>query len=122
MEKDGQAGYKVVYPDGYESWSPKKVFEKFYFPLDDGPTITDATTTRFYQLGHYDIRTVDERCTLMKYVAPTGYYMVASSSCVDPTKYSERIGVNICINSIKDRLCGLLGFVLAWGKYGLRKS
>lgn len=23
-------GYKVVYPDGYESWSPKEVFEKAY--------------------------------------------------------------------------------------------
>ena len=25
-------GYKVVYPDGYESWSPKKVFEAVYRP------------------------------------------------------------------------------------------
>ena len=23
-------GYKVVYPDGYVSWSPKKVFEEAY--------------------------------------------------------------------------------------------
>lgn len=28
--KDGQDGYKVVYPDGYESWSPKDVFEAAY--------------------------------------------------------------------------------------------
>lgn len=27
-------GYKVVYPDGYESWSPKAVFEDAYQPLD----------------------------------------------------------------------------------------
>ena len=25
-----QEGYKVVYPDGYESWSPKEVFESAY--------------------------------------------------------------------------------------------
>lgn len=31
MEKDGKAGYKVVYPDGYESWSPKEVFEEAYY-------------------------------------------------------------------------------------------
>jgi hypothetical protein len=24
-------GYKMIYPDGYESWSPKDVFEKSYF-------------------------------------------------------------------------------------------
>ncbi len=35
MEKDGQEGYKVVYQDGYESWSPKDVFEKFYRPLEE---------------------------------------------------------------------------------------
>lgn len=27
-------GYKVVYEDGYESWSPKDVFEKVYKPSD----------------------------------------------------------------------------------------
>lgn len=29
------AGYKVVYPDGYESWSPKDVFEKAYHDASD---------------------------------------------------------------------------------------
>lgn len=28
--KAGDPGYKVVYPDGYESWSPKEVFEEAY--------------------------------------------------------------------------------------------
>lgn len=28
--KDGAEGYKVVYEDGYVSWSPKDVFEKAY--------------------------------------------------------------------------------------------
>ena len=27
-------GYKVVYPDGYESWSPKEVFEEAYRPTN----------------------------------------------------------------------------------------
>ena len=27
-------GYKVIYPDGYESWSPKKVFEEAYRPTN----------------------------------------------------------------------------------------
>lgn len=30
QEKDGKAGYKVVYDDGYESWSPKETFESAY--------------------------------------------------------------------------------------------
>lgn len=32
--KVGDPGYKVVYPDGYESWSPKDVFEEAYRPTD----------------------------------------------------------------------------------------
>ncbi|MDY3692999.1 MAG: DUF2829 domain-containing protein [Dysosmobacter sp.] len=33
MEPEEQ-GYKVRYPDGYESWSPKDVFEEAYRPTD----------------------------------------------------------------------------------------
>ena len=29
-----EEGYKVRYPDGYESWSPKGVFEEAYRPTD----------------------------------------------------------------------------------------
>ena len=30
QEKDGEQGYKVVYKDGYVSWSPKDAFEDAY--------------------------------------------------------------------------------------------
>lgn len=29
-DRDNRAGYKVVYPDNYISWSPKNVFEQAY--------------------------------------------------------------------------------------------
>ena len=28
--RETRPGYKVIYPGGYESWSPKEVFEKNY--------------------------------------------------------------------------------------------
>lgn len=34
QEKDGVPGYKVKYPDGYESWSPKDTFENAYRELE----------------------------------------------------------------------------------------
>ncbi len=34
QNKNGRPGYRVKYPDGYESWSPKEVFEKAYRELD----------------------------------------------------------------------------------------
>ena len=33
--KDGKQGYHVTYPDGYESWSPKDVFEIAYREVTD---------------------------------------------------------------------------------------
>lgn len=35
-EKGGQAGYRIAYPDGYISWSPKAVFEEAYRLVNDG--------------------------------------------------------------------------------------
>ena len=34
LQETVREGYKVVYPDGYESWSPKKVFEEAYRPTN----------------------------------------------------------------------------------------
>ena len=34
LHKAGEDGYKVRYPDGYESWSPKDVFEDAYRPTN----------------------------------------------------------------------------------------
>lgn len=33
-DKEGQVGYKVVYNDGYSSWSPAEVFKKAYYPIN----------------------------------------------------------------------------------------
>ena len=32
----GREGYKVIYPDGYISWSPKGVFEQAYREVSRG--------------------------------------------------------------------------------------
>lgn len=34
--RDGQPGYRVVYPDGYESWSPAVTFDEAYRPVSPG--------------------------------------------------------------------------------------
>ena len=37
-------GYKVVYQDGYESWSPKDVFEKAYMKVDDNKNLPSGVS------------------------------------------------------------------------------
>jgi len=44
-------GYRVVYPDGYDSWSPMEVFEQAYRPISHAekalivkPTVPESDT------------------------------------------------------------------------------
>jgi len=34
-DRETQPGYKVIYPDGYVSWSPQRVFEEAYRPISE---------------------------------------------------------------------------------------
>jgi hypothetical protein len=34
--RETRPGYRVTYPDGYVSWSPKDVFENAYRPITEG--------------------------------------------------------------------------------------
>lgn len=49
-EKDGKDGYRIIYPDGYESWSPKKVFESTYFPIDKANSLSADDIDRFISI------------------------------------------------------------------------
>jgi len=33
--RENELGYHVIYPDGYESWSPLRTFEEHYKPVDE---------------------------------------------------------------------------------------
>ena len=50
----GEPGYRVVYPDGYESWCPGEAFEKYYFPITSSDKLTPGTTS---QTGWVAIKT-----------------------------------------------------------------
>lgn len=51
LEKFGKAGYGVIYPDGYISWSPKETFESSYIPVDSSYQVSlDITTKKFNPL------------------------------------------------------------------------
>lgn len=114
QEKNGKDGYKVVYPDGYVSWSPKDVFESAYLPLSDPNTITDAEVDSFLSEINAKPTSAGINTVLIEAQARNGsmFYEVASS-------YYEE-AKSLAIGRIKDRLRELLGFVLQWGKSGLR--
>lgn len=115
-----QEGYAVLYPDGYESWSPKEQFEMAYLALGEDPTrispavvdsiVAEVTATR-----------IDPKTCLVKMEQITGFTQYATAACVTPENYDEEIGKKIASKEIKDRLWFAMGFVLQWARFGLKK-
>ena len=126
-QKDGKDGYKVVYPDGYNSWSPADVFERAYLPLSintrlntDKPSIGQEMVDEF--IAHTEVQTLGDKTTVVRAVLRNGFELVESSSCVSKENYSEELGAQICMKKIKDKVWFLLGFLLQTAVHGVKEE
>lgn len=118
---DDQEGYLVKYSSDYQSWSPKDVFEAAYLPLGEDntrimPEVIDSI------IAEVTVGRVDPKTCLIHSVAVTGFSQYATAACVAPENYDEKIGVEIGMKEIKDKLWFAMGFVLQWAKYGLKNT
>lgn len=117
-------GYKVRYADGYTSWSPKDVFENACLPVDDnkelpsGVSIGPKMVDEF--ISYTETHTLGDRTTVVRCVLRNGFTVVESSSCVDPANYSEKMGYEICMKKIRDKIWELLGFLLQTAWHGIK--
>ena len=111
-----KVGYKIEYPDGYISWSPKEVFEKAYMKLDDNKELPSGVSIGEKMVNEFiaiiDTKTMGDRTTVVMCTLRNGFIITESSSCVDPANYSQKIGEDICMGKIKDKIWELLGFLL----------
>lgn len=120
----GASGYRVRYADGYESWSPKEVFENAYLRVAENPAlksvvyISRGMVDEFIREVH--VSTLGEKTTCVRAVLVNGFEIVESSACVDPANYDEEMGKAICIGKIKEKVWFLLGFLLQTAIYGVK--
>lgn len=120
-EKDGKPGYAVKYEDGYVSWSPADVFEKAYYPMGhDSTKVSKEMVAGFVK--SISVKKLDEKTTLLSADLTTGFVQHETSSCVDPANYDEKIGKAICMERVENTLWKCLGFVVQWGRFGLRRD
>lgn len=112
-------GYHVHYPDGYDSWSPKDIFEKAYFGLEKSDSITDTDIKNFTK-NVYSTK-VGTKTTNTTIECITGYEAHGQSSCVKPENFDLTIGEKYARPHAEDSIWAGLGFVLQWTKYGLNK-
>ena len=111
-------GYKVRYEDGYESFSPKDVFEKAYMQVGSNNTITQNNVNSFIKDVYST--TIGEKTTLVKVTLINGFELCETSSCVDAKNYNEKIGVQCCMQRIYDKIWHLLGFLLQTAIGGMK--
>lgn len=118
-------GYKVVYQDGYESWSPKDVFEAAYLPVTvnehlrtDAPSISQQMVDDF--IRETEVITMGDKTTVVRAVLRNGFEIVESSSCVSAENYDEQLGAQICLEHIKNKVWMLLGFLLQTAVHGIQ--
>lgn len=115
-----QEGYRVKYPDGYESFSPKEVFEKAYMQVGDNVTITQDNVDNF--IKSIDVITMGDKTTVVRATLVNGFEIVESSSCVKKENYDEKYGAEICMEHIKNRIWHLLGFLLQTAVGGVKND
>lgn len=120
-EDPARPGYLVVYPDGYQSWSPKEAFEAAYLPMGvgDGSRITPAMVAGF--LGGAETTRMGNHL-VAHFSTRSGFTIIESGACVDPKNFDVDIGTDIARKKAMDRLWAHLGFVLAWARNGLNTT
>lgn len=111
-------GYLVIYQDGYESWSPKDVFEKAYMKIGPNNSIEEHNIDDF--IKSYDVSQWGDKTTVVHATLANGFIITESSSCVDAKNFNMDIGVNICKEKIQNRVWEMLGFMLQTGMNGLK--
>lgn len=81
-----EPGYRVRYPDGYESWSPRDVFEEAYRPTDAmsfGLAIEAAKKgKRIARKGWNGKRQYVELATAISYASPIGAVVNAEHDAI----------------------------------------
>lgn len=119
-----EEGYKVRYQDGYESFSPKDVFERFYLELTVNPELrTKKPSISQKMVDDFivakEVSTLGDKVTIVRATLRNGFELVESSACVSPENYDEKLGAKICMEKIEDKVWFLLGFLLQTGVNGL---
>lgn len=125
-DTDVEVGYRVRYPDGYESWSPRDVFEAAYMPVLNNPQLkTDAPSVSQKMVDDFILETwtttLGDKTTVVRAMLRNGFEIVESSACVSAENYDETMGHAICMEKIKDKVWFLLGFLLQTAVHGVKK-
>ena len=126
LAESSRKGYRVRYQDGYESWSPKDVFEKAYLPLVVNPDLRTSYPSISQKMVddfilETEVITMGDKTTVVRAILRNGFEIVESPACVSAENYDEEMGASICMEHIKNKVWMLLGFLLQTAVHGIRE-
>lgn len=123
-KEENEEGYKVIYDDGYISWSPKEVFERAYLKVDENPNLPSGVSVGQKMVDDfivdYEVFTKKDKITIVIATLVNGFTIVESSACVDSKNYNEEICAEICKERIKNQVWNHLGFLLQTAYKGIK--
>ena len=120
-----EPGYFIKHPDDYVTWCPKNAFERDHMPIAKRNTGTKEDVDAMMKQIHVDQITPNDLGSVVTVTTVTlanGFTITESSTCVDPENYDVEIGVDCCMERIKDKIWYLLGFLLSCGFNGFQKG
>ena len=121
---DYEDGYMIKYPNDSIVWYSQKEFESSHLKLFNNSdlksdiSISQEMVEKF--IDTIETKTIGNKTTLVIATLINGYEITETNSCVDAANYDEKIGAEICINKIKNKIWELLGFLLQTAKNGIK--
>ncbi len=64
--------------------------------------------------------TVGYKTVMVRCVLRNGFEIIETSACVDARNYDQKLGEEICMKKIKDKIWYLLGFLLQTAWHGIK--
>lgn len=88
-------------------------FEKYFKKYESKKTsVTKEDIESLINESTVDCRTLFDKCTVVTIKLKNGFVITESSACVDPANYNERMGFDICMKAIRNKLWELEGYRL----------
>ena len=93
------------------------LFEKYEDSTEEEPCttsnkITDRDIHNILAKTLIKTKKYGDKTAVLMATLPNGFEIVTSSSCVDPKNFDMKIGEEICMKKLEDKICELEGYRL----------
>lgn len=75
-------------------------------------TLTKEYIDKIVHSSKFSWSTQFGKCTVVTMQLPNGFVLTESSACVDPANYNEKLGYEICVKKLTERVWELEGYLL----------